>query len=203
MVSALTHWAIKLFLGWLSRWWNLFRTGWAFGDMPLNNCQNLIAGLAYKKTYSALTQSVIKSLQRWLSVRKKSFPRRLIQRILKFLERTWNSLTKMWFLTIRNRNFENPTMNPSNRTKMNISRKESIFSNIDQGHKRFCQKNAKISHACVPLMNLMGAIGRGGPRKSRLFWPFARCPLGPKKSMALTMDFPTSKSISPYKQQVH
>ncbi len=56
----------------------------------------------------------------------KSFPRMLSMRMLQFSKMTQKSLIKMQILPIKKQNFEKPSRNPSNRTKVKILKKNVL-----------------------------------------------------------------------------
>ena len=57
----------------------------------------------------------------------KSFPRMLSIRMLQFSKNTKKCHIKMQILTINNRNFQKPSRNPSNRTKVKILKKKKFW----------------------------------------------------------------------------
>ena len=112
---------------------------------------------------SAYAQHAIKSFPRMVSIRNNACYN--FRKILKKYQ------IKMQILTLNNQNFQKPSRNPSNRTKVKILKEKNFWiahqknlvprmlshhgnvrtSKFWRKSKEKKQKNSKLSHACVPL----------------------------------------------------
>jgi hypothetical protein len=63
----------------------------------------------------------------------------------------------MQILTINNRNFQRPSRNPSNRTKVKILKKKKIF---DSSSKKFCSAYAQSQRKCSNIEILAKIEGK-------------------------------------------
>ena len=86
----------------------------------------------------------------------KSFPRMLSIRMLLFSKMTQKSLIKMQISPIKNQNFEKPSRNPSNRTKVKIL--ENIFFGYPS--KKFCSAYAQPPRKCSNIEILANVEGK-------------------------------------------
>jgi hypothetical protein len=74
----------------------------------------------------------------------KSFPRMLSIRMLQFSKNTQKYHIKMQILTINNRNFQKPSRNPSNRTKVKILKQKFFGKLIKKIWFRVCSVTAEM-----------------------------------------------------------
>ncbi len=128
-VSTHAQHAIKSVPRMLSQRWNSFRvcsvcdeirSPYAQHKFTCKNCSHFTAGWAYVKIHSSYAQCAMKSFPRMLSVRWNRFRVCSAYACYNFRKLLKKSLIKMQISAIKNKNFEKPSRNPYNRTKVKI-----------------------------------------------------------------------------------
>ncbi len=96
----------------------------------------------------------------------KSFPRMLSIRMLKFSKMTQKSLIKMQISPIKNQNFEKPSMNTSNKTKVKILKKKNF---VDISLKKFGSAYAQSPRKCSNIEILAKIEGKEAKFFSKIY----------------------------------
>ncbi len=111
----------------------------------------------------------------------KSFPHMLSIRLLYFLKMTQKSLIKMQISPIKNPNFEKPSRNLSNRTKVKILKKK--FLDISQ--KKFGSAYAQSPQKCLNIEILAKIEGKEANFFSKIYEGHIRIGFRSKKKIKI------------------